>query len=197
MTKGDRTRERIVAQSAALMNSKGYVGTSVAEILAVTGLQKGGIYNHFKSRDEVAAAAFEHAVELALGFMLEIERGSGSAGERLLALISAYRDYGARFPLPGGCPLIRGAVEGSNGPEWIRDRARTAMNRMTRIFERLIAEGRGDGSVNLEANPERLALAIVAALEGAVMLGNLHKSSLPAQAALDMVESHIKTVLLR
>ena len=196
MSKGAETKDRIVRESAALMNVRGFVATPISEILDVTGLKKGGLYNHFASRDEVAGAAFDYAADKALAFMREVERRPRAATEPLLAEVDANREYGNRYPLPGGCPQLRGAVESANGPDWLRERSRGALVKMTGIFERLLSEGRGDGSIGADVDPEASALAIVAALEGSIMLSNLYKSAAPASAALDMIERYIRGQLM-
>jgi len=43
MSKGQLTRENIVAQAAALFNTRGFAGSSLAELMQITGLKKGGI----------------------------------------------------------------------------------------------------------------------------------------------------------
>jgi AcrR family transcriptional regulator len=194
--KGAETRQRIIEQSAGLLNVEGYVATPVSRILDVVGLRKGGLYNHFRGRDELAAAAYDHASHLALSFMLEIERRPGSGGARLLELVHSYRDYGRRFPLKGGCPLLRGAVEGANGPAWLRDRAKDRLADMSAIFDRLLRAGREDGSVRKDIDSRSVALAIVATLEGAVMLDSITRSAEPSSAALDMIEEFAKLALL-
>src|SRR5436190_4666477 len=45
--KGELTRRRIVERAAPVFNQRGYAGTSLSELVAATGLEKGGIYNHF------------------------------------------------------------------------------------------------------------------------------------------------------
>ena len=47
MSKGEETRERIVAQAAVLFNQRGVEGTSISDLMEATGLEKGGIYRHF------------------------------------------------------------------------------------------------------------------------------------------------------
>ena len=57
MSKAEKTKENIVKQAAALFNQKGYSGSSISDIMQATGLQKGGIYNHFNSKEELALEA--------------------------------------------------------------------------------------------------------------------------------------------
>jgi AcrR family transcriptional regulator len=64
MKKGERTRERIIAESAAVFNQRGFFGTTIDDLLQATGLQKGGLYRHFQSKEELALEAFDYAIGL-------------------------------------------------------------------------------------------------------------------------------------
>ncbi|WP_026313844.1 TetR/AcrR family transcriptional regulator [Actinomadura flavalba] len=59
------TRERIVAESLRLFAERGYAATSVAEIEAASGLSPGagGLYRHFRSKEEVLASAIREHIE--------------------------------------------------------------------------------------------------------------------------------------
>src|ERR1700724_3921424 len=63
MTKGEQTRRKIVAAAAPIFNQQGYEGSSLADLMAATGLKKGGIYRHFSSKEELAAEAFDYTWE--------------------------------------------------------------------------------------------------------------------------------------
>lgn len=66
MTKGSKTRQRIVEKAAALLNQYGFSGFSMSELMKATGLEKGGIYRHFDSIEQLASEAFEYAWREAL-----------------------------------------------------------------------------------------------------------------------------------
>ncbi|QXJ24107.1 TetR/AcrR family transcriptional regulator [Actinomadura graeca] len=59
------TRDRIVAESLRLFADRGYAATSVAEIEAAAGLSPGagGLYRHFRSKEEVLASAIREHIE--------------------------------------------------------------------------------------------------------------------------------------
>ena len=61
MTKGEQTRQRLVAEAAGLFNRHGYEGSSMQDIMQATGLKKGGIYRHFGTKEELAQEAFDYA----------------------------------------------------------------------------------------------------------------------------------------
>lgn len=64
MSKAEETKEKIIKQAAQLFNQYGYAGSSMSDIMRATRLQKGGIYNHFQSKQELALAAFDFASTL-------------------------------------------------------------------------------------------------------------------------------------
>ncbi len=87
MTKGDRTRREIVRNAAPLFNTRGYEGTSLSDLMAATGLQKGGIYRHFASKEELAAEAFDYAWGKAVSGRLDGLAGVPNSVDRIKKMI--------------------------------------------------------------------------------------------------------------
>jgi AcrR family transcriptional regulator len=52
-----RTRDRIVESARRLFNRRGFEQVSIDLIMEQAGLTRGGFYNHFRSKDELYAAA--------------------------------------------------------------------------------------------------------------------------------------------
>jgi len=67
-------RNRSPRRPAPVFNTKGYAATSLSDLMEATGLQKGGLYRHFDSKEELAQEAFDYAWE---GLF---PNGAGSAG---------------------------------------------------------------------------------------------------------------------
>ena len=61
MGKGELTRQRIIEEAAQIFNQRGFAGCSMQDVLDATGLEKGGVYRHFESKEELAAEAFRYA----------------------------------------------------------------------------------------------------------------------------------------
>ncbi|NEP19789.1 MAG: TetR/AcrR family transcriptional regulator, partial [Leptolyngbya sp. SIO4C1] len=59
VSKAQATRSHILRQAAIVFNRQGFAGTSMSDLMQATGLQKGGVYNHFKSKDELALATYD------------------------------------------------------------------------------------------------------------------------------------------
>ena len=128
MSKAQQTKALIIHQAAELFNLKGYAGSSLADIMQATGLKKGGIYNHFKSKDELALEAFDYAVSLLSQRIWSVVRTKRNAIERLQALVSSYLIYIDAPPIIGGCPIMNTAIETDDTDSPLRDRALEAMN---------------------------------------------------------------------
>src|SRR3984957_19339565 len=61
VTKGERTRQKIVETAAVLFNQRGFTGCSMGDIVAASGLEKGTLYGHFSTKEELAVLAFDYA----------------------------------------------------------------------------------------------------------------------------------------
>jgi AcrR family transcriptional regulator len=195
MSKGEETKQRIIAQAAEYLNQRGYFSTAVSEIMEVTGLQKGGIYNHFASKEDLALQAFDYAVELLSKKFAEALTGKDNAIDRLTAVMGYFRSYGTDTPpLPGGCPIMNCAIEGDDAHPALRDRARQGMDRLRGTFIRIIAKGISRGEIKADINPDAVTSFIVATLEGAVMLSNLYKDNAHLVRVVDHLTKYVQTL---
>jgi len=194
MAKGQETRQRIIEQAATYLNQRGYFSTAVSEIMAVTGLQKGGIYNHFSSKEELALEAFDYAIELVSRKFAEALQGKVSAMDRLTAVLGYFRGYSDDVPIPGGCPIMNCAIEGDDAHPALRDKARQAMDRFRNTFVRIIAKGIAQGEIRPDINPDAVTTFLVSALEGSVMLSNLYKDPTHARRVIDQLTQYVQTL---
>lgn len=82
------TRERIVAESLRLFADRGYAATSVAEIEAAAGLSPGagGLYRHFRSKEEVLASAIREHIERTRQQISEVLKHASAFADRPLEI---------------------------------------------------------------------------------------------------------------
>jgi len=183
MGKGEETRERILARSAQLFNRQGYAGASLADIMRETGLEKGGIYNHFSCKEQLALESFDYAYELVRQRVRLALVGKFNAIERLLAIVSVFQSEVDDPPVAGGCPILNTAIEADDANEVLRDRARTAMDDWRATIHRIIHRGIERGEVRPTTDAEEVASLLIATLEGALMLSNLYKDPIYMERA--------------
>jgi TetR/AcrR family transcriptional repressor of nem operon len=174
MSKGESTRQRILEQTAPLFNKRGFRSAAMSEIMEVTGMQKGGIYNHFRSKEELALAAFDYATGL-IRHRFEAAPGERSSTEILKSSIERFRRHRLNPALAGGCPLLNGAVESDDGVfPALRTRVAQAMQHWHGRIEKLVANGCKRREFRAGTDAKAVASVMVACLEGAVLLSRLH-----------------------
>jgi TetR/AcrR family transcriptional regulator, transcriptional repressor for nem operon len=122
-TKGESTRERLVAAAEGLILQKGYAGTTVDDVLAATGLTKGAFFHHFKSKADLARAVVERYAENDFDLFTQwagrADRLTDDPLERVLVFLRLFEEYldelGRPFP---GCIFASYTYESRQfGPE--------------------------------------------------------------------------------
>lgn len=174
MSKAEKTRQFIIEKTAPVFNKKGYVGTSLNDMIEVTGLTKGSIYGNFENKDEVMIAAFEYNLKM-LRQRFNTDIGNKATyKEKLYSYPERYRAYFDKLIASGGCPIQNTAVEADDTHPVLKDMAMEAIlswkNSIVNLIEKGIEAGEFKAS---EINPERVALTMVATIEGAVLITRL------------------------
>jgi AcrR family transcriptional regulator len=194
MSKGEQTRERILASSAQLFNRQGYFGASLADIMRETGLEKGGIYNHFSSKEQLALESFDYAYGLIQQRVRQALSGKFNAIERLLAIVSVFQGIVEDPQVAGGCPILNTAIEADDANEVLRDRARSAMDNWRTTIHRIVNKGIERQQIRPGVDADEVASIVISTLEGAIMLSNLYKDPLHIQRAADHIAHYIETL---
>src|SRR5690606_25055409 len=110
MSKGEQTRQMILEKAAVAFNHKGYHAGSLSDLMKSTGLEKGGIYNHFGSKDDLAIASLEYIVDEFRLAIAEVIRGPRRAVARVDVTHGVFRRVARGLPVPGGCPIMSTAI---------------------------------------------------------------------------------------
>src|SRR5579875_1450590 len=143
MSKGELTRQRIVAASAPLFNQRGYAGCSMQDVMEATGLEKGGLYRHFSSKEDLAAEVFEYCLTQAIKVRNDGIENIEGAVEKLRYLIRKFVEEPS--PLPGGCPLLNTAVDADDGNPRLRRQVRLAFQSWRKRLAAIVEEGIAKG----------------------------------------------------
>ncbi len=195
MERGARTREHILERSAQLFSRTGYFGSSLADIMRETGLEKGGIYNHFASKDELALAAFDYAFALLWERVGTALTGKPGAVEQLLALVGVFQSLIYRPMLAGGCPLLNTAVEADDAHPALSARARDGMTQCRQRVREIVEEGVARGELHAGTDGETVASVLLGGLEGAVMLTKLYRDAAHMRRTVDHLTHYIVSEL--
>jgi len=196
MRKGQITKEHIIRESAGLFNTKGYTGASLSEIIDRSGVRKGGIYNHFENKDEIALAAFDYSVSRILDFLSKALENTTSSKERLLAICNVYIDIIESNTLEGGCPILNTAIESDDGHPLLKERAQQAMKVFIGRLKVIVDSGIDNKEFRSNINSEEVCTYIIAVIEGGVMLSKLFDDSKYIRHCVSNVQQYIDDQML-
>jgi TetR/AcrR family transcriptional repressor of nem operon len=190
--KGQATRERIVAAASALTMQRGVAGTSTEDVQRAAGVSASQLYHYFADKRALirAVVCYQTAAVLAaqqphLGHLDSIEA------------LHAWRDHivgslQAR-QCEGGCPLGSLAYELSETCPDTRPLLADGFAQWEAAIRRGLAAMRDRGE--LAADPDQLALALLAALQGGLLLTQARRDTLALEAGLDTMIAYIASLV--
>jgi AcrR family transcriptional regulator len=172
--RGKRTRERILTTAAVLFHERGVHATSVDDVLAASGAGKSQFYHHFSSKAEL--------VREVLGYQFHrLQEEQAPLLERLDTWegFVAWFDYIVRWQegrgLLGGCPVGSLAAEMADWDDDLRADLADAFRRWESVVAGGLKTMRDRGELRADADPDALAEAIVAAIQGGILLARTKK----------------------
>ena len=187
MQKGEQTRREIIRKAAPIFNQRGYDGAALSDLMRATGLEKGGIYRHFESKQQLAAEAFDYAWKLAIDTRFAGTQDVPNTVDRLKLLVRNFRDRRAGL-VRGGCPLLNTAIDSDDGHPQLRRKARGALDYWLGRLQSIAEEGKRKGEVRSAVDSTELATLIVNSLEGGLMVSRLQRTD----DALDLACRHLE-----
>jgi AcrR family transcriptional regulator len=193
-TKGLRTRQRIVELAAPVFNRQGYVGASMRDLIDATGLEKGGIYNHFGSKEQLALEAYDYAMSRVTNGLARSQDGASDAIDRLQRMIRAFAMFARKPAIAGGCPIMNTAIEADDTHPELRERAQTSMTLWHRLIGRIVKDGVSAGTLVAGTDPYALAALLTAALEGGLMLSRLYGDPAFIDRVVGHLSAHVDTL---
>ncbi|WP_461451865.1 TetR/AcrR family transcriptional regulator [Mucilaginibacter sp.] len=183
LSKADRTRQYIIETTAGIFNTKGYAGTSMSDITDATGLTKGAVYGNFGNKEEVALAVFDHNSGKVSSLIQQRIQAAKSYHDKLMVYAQVYDQFTrSSFPV-GGCPILNTAVEADDTNSLLKERAANAIKRWRKNVQDLIQAGVDAGEFKEGLDQSRIALSIIALVEGGIMISKVTNS----QACLDKI----------
>ena len=192
MRKGEQTRQDIIRKAAPIFNQKGYDGAALSDLMRATGLEKGGIYRHFESKEELAGDAFDHAWKIAMDARFQGTEEITNAVDRLKQIVRNFRVRRTGL-VPGGCPLLNTAIDSDDGNPQLRAKARRALSSLLDRLQSVAEEGHRRGEVRADVDSAKLATLIASTLEGSIMVSRLQKKEEPRDLAVRHLEEYLET----
>jgi TetR/AcrR family transcriptional regulator, transcriptional repressor for nem operon len=188
--RGAATRARIVEAAAQLVGDRGVAGTSLDDIMAASETSKSQLYHYFADKDALICAVVEQRAAAVIGF-----HESSLKTVRSLEDLRNWRDIVVKLNRSrggvGGCPIGSLASELSDRSEAARNRLADSLHawetHFVAAFETMVERGELSETANLRG----LAIAVMGALQGGLLLAQATRTSEPLELSLDMAMSYV------
>ena len=169
--KGIQTRKNITRNALQVFSVKGYFNTSISDILKTTGLTKGGLYGHFRSKEQIWYAVYEEAVSTWRGIVFRDMRGISDPLERIERTIENHleRYLGAEV-FAGGCFFVNMLVEVAGQSDTMSRHIRRGFVNFSRLLQNWFAEADQEGLLKPGLNFREIADFLIISLNGAATL---------------------------
>ncbi len=183
-TKGKMTREKILEDARELFNSKGFNTTTINDLVAATGMQKGSLYFHFAGKDAIAREVLSEATAEFMAFLTK-----ALGGENPGACIDKFfqcaleKHLGTGFV--GGCLFGNTALEMSDSDPEFAGAIDTVFDEWIDRVEVVVAAAQKSDQIRTDISSEALARHIVATIEGGIMMSRLKKDERPMKECLE------------
>ena len=189
MRKGELTRERIIAQAAPLFNQRGFAGCSMQDVMAATGLEKGGLYRHFSSKEELATEVFRYAVDRINHLRDDkIDRSHGALAE---LRSTVHRFVEIRSDIAGGCIIFNTAIEEDDGNPILRGLALKAIEDWKTRLGTIVERGIRGGEIRKGTLPRQVANVLLATLEGALAVSRMERTRTALEDAQQALNAYL------
>ena len=187
--RGAATRSRIVNAAADLIYAHGVDRTSLDEVMTEAGVSKSQLYHYFADKDALVL----EVIALQTERVLSAQQPHLGALDSLRAL-RLWRDALIELNASArgkGCPLGSLVSELANESEPARKRLAAGFEIWSDCIERGLTKMRERGALAASANPQELAVALLSAIEGGLLLSKTTQTSRPLEIAIDMAIAHV------
>ncbi len=197
--KGERTRQRIIEEALPLFSVKGYFNTSISDILAATGLTKGGLYCHFQSKEDIWYAVYDEAVRV---WRLTVFRDIRTVNDPLERIAKTSERVLNRYLegeiFDGGCFFVNMLVELSGQSAAMSRHILKGFVGFARLFQNWLREADDAGHLRAGLVFKEVANFIVITLNGAATLfaasrdkAVLHRTNRQLQIYLALLKKQV------
>jgi AcrR family transcriptional regulator len=189
-------KEKIIWESLRLFSLKGFLSTSINDILKGANTSKGGLYNHFKSKEDLLLAVLTEARKIWRENNLQGLEGIKSPLGKVKKLISNYKDRYLKDVrnLPGGCIFITLSVELDDQRPDLSSEIKMGWSGLKKMIRRLLDEGKKEGELKKSVNTAALTEMILAGLLGTSIIYGLEKSSRHMDRSLNTLIAYLESL---
>jgi len=171
-------KERIIQVASDLFYFQGYSQTGINQIISEAHVAKASMYQHFKSKEDLAVVYLQRRHTLWLGNLFSYIEPKKTNNEKLIACFDYLIDWLEEVNFRG-CGFQNISCDLPQEQHKIMDQVTLHKNEIRKWIHTLLKE---DRNLN-EKQAEDLGDEIVVLLEGAIIVSQIQKNSWPIKSA--------------
>jgi len=188
-TKGEQTREHIMATAESIILNRGYSGTSIEEIINEASITKGGFFYHFKGKNDLARNLILRYLDNDLAFFTGLSERAQSLTEDPLQQFLLFLKLMAEAmqDLPGahpGCLVASFTYEAEQFDDEVRELNAEGVLVWRRMFSEQLERTAEQYPMKIDTSLDDLADMLTSVIEGGIIMSKLLKQK-------DMLPNHI------
>ena len=191
-------KDEIILEALRQFSIKGFMATSMSEIINNVGTSKGGLYNHFKSKEqlflEVLSLARKIWRDRNLVGIDQIQRPIDKIKQILVNYKDRYLVDSDNFP--GGCIFINLTVELSDQSPHLAAEVGKGFSRLKAMLKRFLEQERSAGTLAEGVNIDQAVEIVFSALLGACVTYTADKSKQNLDHAIGALITYIESLRL-
>ncbi len=187
-------KEKIIHESLKLFSLKGFLGTSIDEILKAADSSKGGFYNHFKSKEDLFYHVLDEARRIWRDRNLDGLSRNGDPIANVEQFLKNFRDRYLKDSenFPGGCIFITLLVELKNQRPHLADEINKGFIGLKNMLKRHLNKAQETGKLQKDVDPEAITEMLFNNILGVTITYNADKSEANVDKAINLTIDFIK-----
>lgn len=187
-------KDNIIHESLRLFSLKGFLNTSVTDILEAANTSKGGFYNHFSSKEDLFLEVLAEAQRIwrnkVLFGLAEIE----CPAEKIRLILLNYRDryLKDRDNFPGGCVFITFSVELDDQLPHLCAEINRGYRNFKALLKRLLEEAKSLGELRPTIDADAVSEMLFSGMLGASVIFGAEKSVATLDKSIDTLIGYLE-----
>ena len=191
MSKGEQTREAVLAEALAQSSQVGLRGITIGGLADSMGMSKSGLFAHFGSKEGLQAAVMDYAADWFAKLVIRPALKEPRGEPRIRALFERWLGWGgfSDYALPGGCIFVAVASEFDDAPDSpVRTKVVQTETDLLDTIETIVRSGIAEGHFREDADPAAFAHDLLAIMLGFNFSARLLRDAAATDRARDAFE---------
>jgi AcrR family transcriptional regulator len=171
-------KQKIIQESMKLFSMKGFLSTSIHDIMDAANTSKGGLYNHFRSKEELFLAVLHEAQKT---WRMKNLEGLDEVGKPVLRIKKLLKNYCEKYlkdreTFPGGCIFVTLSVELDDQRPHLSSEINKGFSGFKAMLKRNLDEGKKSGEIRENVDTKAVADMLFAGMMGTSVIYGTEKS---------------------